>query len=65
MVPEQSGVAFAGVVQTAQTPWHSRLPARQVKPQVLPVHVATEPGGTGQATHELPQLVTLVFETQL
>lgn len=34
-------------------------------PQLVPSHVAVPFAGTGHEVHELPQLCTLVFDTQL
>jgi hypothetical protein len=35
----------------------------QVAPQLAPLHVAVPFGGFGQGVQELPQLLTLVFDT--
>ncbi|HEY0880349.1 MAG TPA: hypothetical protein VGD87_02405, partial [Archangium sp.] len=62
--PLQTGTAFAGVVHTAQVSPQSRAPASQVRPQLVPSQVEVPFGVAGQTVHELPQLFTLVFDTQ-
>ena len=71
----QIAVPPAGTGQTVQlapqavalgathVPPHARKPALHVIPQLVPLHVAAPFGGTGHATHEVPQLAVLVFET--
>lgn len=65
VVPEQTGLALAGVEHAAHTPEQSWKPGRHEKPHAVPLQVGAAPAGTGQATHdEVPQLATSVFETQ-
>jgi hypothetical protein len=48
-----------------QAPLHSFMVAGQVPPQVPWVHVAVPPIGTGQAVHDIPQLLVAVSLTHL
>jgi hypothetical protein len=59
----QVTVAFAGGVQATQLAPQARKPGLQVKPQLVPLHVATPLAGVTQAVHELPQLVGLTLAT--
>jgi hypothetical protein len=64
-VDPEHAVAVAAVGQEAQAPPHSSEPVLHVIPQVVPLQVAVAFVGTGQAEHEVPQLATLLFATQL
>ena len=41
------------------------MPVSHVNPQVVPLQVAAPFGDVAQAVHEVPQVATLVLETQL
>jgi hypothetical protein len=40
---------------------HTFLPAGQLEPQAVPLHVASPPEGAAHAVHEVPQLAGDVF----
>ncbi len=61
--PAQTGVAFGGVVQTAQPEPHANVPELHEKPHVCPLHVAVEFAGGTHAVHEVPHVATAVSET--
>lgn len=48
-----------------QSPAQSLLPVGQVPPQEFPSQVATPPVGTGQATHDIPQVAMSSFGTHV
>ena len=62
-VPLQTAVACAGVVQVAQTPEQSRVPALHVKPQAELVHETVEFAGAAHGVQLEPQLSIDVFDT--
>ena len=62
LVPLQTAVALAGVVQVAQTPPHSLRPASQVKPHAPLLHERVAFAGAVHAVQLEPQLSTEVLE---
>jgi hypothetical protein len=62
-VPAAHCPSQAALLST-QAPLHSFLPDGQVPPQAPWVQVAVPPVGTGQGSHELPQVIGLVSLTQ-
>jgi hypothetical protein len=64
LAPPQVVVA-AGVGQATHAPPQARWPLGQVMPQVVPLQVAVPPVAVGHGVHEVPQVATLVLETQL
>jgi hypothetical protein len=60
-LPEQLGVALAGVVHAAHAPPQSRKPVLQARLHEVPSQLAV-PFAALQAVQALPQLLTLVFD---
>ena len=52
-------------VLDAQLAPHAWNPESQLKPQLEPSQVAAPCAGTAQALHDVPQVITLVFETHV
>ena len=65
VIPEHAAVVTPAVGQIAQTPPQDIVPVLHVAPQVVPLQVAVAFVGTAHAEHELPQVATLLFDTQL
>ena len=63
LVPPQEVVA-ASVGQVAHTPPQARWPLGQLRAQVVPLQVAVPPVAVGHGVHEVPQVATLLLETQ-
>lgn len=61
MAPEQTGVAFAGVVQAAHAPAHSRKPELHCSAQLVPLHEVVPLGSVGQGVQDVPQPSTESF----
>jgi hypothetical protein len=64
-VPEQAKAVAPVVGQVAHVPPQSRVPVLHVNAQVVPLQVVVPFGEVGQAVHEVPQVATLLLETQL
>ena len=45
-------------------PLHSWLPGLHCTPQLVPLQVATPPGGAGHGVHDVPQVAVEVSDTQ-
>jgi len=65
VVPEQAYAVAPVVEQVAHVPPQSIVPVLHVNPHAVPSQVAAPFGGVAQAVHALPQVATLLLETQL
>ena len=65
VVPEQAYAVAPVVEQVAHVPPQSIVPVLHVNAHVVPSQVAAPFGGVAQAVHALPQVATLLLETQL
>jgi hypothetical protein len=61
LAPEQTGVAFAGVVHAAHAPEQSRKPELHCSAQLVPLHEVAPLGSVGQGVHDVPQPSTELF----